>query len=77
MFDALYGLFEGRNINRNMNMRNHVKSVRDKNSDTMQSYFTKVAQIKDQLEAIDDMVGDAEIVMTTLNGLPRDWESFI
>ena len=43
----------------------------------MQSYFTRVAQIKDQLEAIGDMVEEAEIVMTTLNGLPRDWESFI
>ena len=43
----------------------------------MQSYFTRVAQIKEQLEAIGDMVEEAEIVMTTLNGLPRDWESFI
>ena len=43
----------------------------------MQSYFTRVSQIKDHLEAIGDMVEEAEIVMTTLNGLPRDWEAFI
>ena len=43
----------------------------------MQSYFTRVAQIKEKLEAIGDMVEEAKIVMTTLNGLPRDWESFI
>ena len=43
----------------------------------MQSCFTRVAQIKEQLEAIGDMVEEAEIVMTILNGLPRDWESFI
>ena len=43
----------------------------------MQSYFTRVAQIKEELEVIGDMVEEAEIVMTTLNGLPRDWESFI
>ena len=43
----------------------------------MQSYFTRLAQIKDQLEAIGDMVEEAEVVMTTLNGLPRDWEAFI
>ena len=43
----------------------------------MHSYFTRVSQIKDQLEAIDHMVEEAEIVMTTLNGPPRDWESFI
>ena len=28
MFYALSGLFEGRNINRNMTLRNHLKSVR-------------------------------------------------
>ena len=34
-------------------------------------FFTRVAQIKDQLEAIGDMVEEAEVVMTTLNGLPE------
>ena len=43
----------------------------------MQSYFTRVAQIKDQIEAIDDMVEEVEIVMETLNGIPRYWEVFI
>ena len=43
----------------------------------MQSYFTRVSQIKDKLEAIGDMIEEAEVVMTTLNSLPRDWESFI
>ena len=69
MFDALSNLFEGRNINRNMTLSNHLKSVKAQNSEKMQSYFTRVAQIKEQLEAIGEEV---EIVMTTLNGLPRD-----
>ena len=43
----------------------------------MESYFTRVSQIKEQLEVIGDMVEESEIVMTTLNDLPRDWESFI
>ena len=43
----------------------------------MKSYFTRVAQVKDELESVGDMVEEAEIVMTTLNGLPRDWEVFI
>ena len=77
MFDALSVLFEGRNINRKMTLRNHLKSVKAQKLETMQSYFTRVAQIKEQLETIGDMVEEAEIVMTTLNGLPIDWESFI
>ena len=32
---------------------------------------------KKQLEAVDEEVENAKIVMTTLNGLPRSWDSFI
>ena len=77
MFDALSGLFEGRNINCKMTLRNQIKSVRAQKSQSMQSYFTRVSQIKDQLESISDMVEEAKVVMTTLNGIPRDQEAFI
>ena len=41
----------------------------------MDSHFKRVAQIKEQLEAVkENVVG--EIVMTTLNGLPRSRDSF-
>ena len=43
----------------------------------MQSCFSRVSQIKEQLEAIGDMVEEVEVVMTTLNGLPREWDYFI
>ena len=48
-----------------MTLRNELK-----NAETIQSYFTRVSQIKEQLEAVDEEVKNAEIVMTTLNGLP-------
>ena len=47
MFDALSDLFEGRNINRKMTLMNHLKSVRAQKSETMQSYFTRLSQIKE------------------------------
>ena len=77
MFDTLSRLFEGRNINRRMTLRNQLKGVKIQKAETMQSYFTRVSQIKEQLEAIGDLVEEAKVVMTTLNGLPREWESFI
>ena len=48
-----------------------------KKEKTMQSCFSRVSQIKEQLEANDDMVEEFEVVMTTLNGLLREWDSFI
>ena len=44
---------------------------------TIQSYFTRVSQIKEQLVAIEEEVENAEVVIATLNGLPRSWDSFI
>ena len=46
-------LFEGKNINQNMTLRNQLKNVKIHNAETIQSYFTRVSQIKEQLEAVD------------------------
>ena len=60
-----------------MTLRKQLKNVNIQNAETIQSYFTRVSQIKEQLEAVDEEVENAEIVMTTLNGLPGSWYSFI
>ena len=77
VFDALTKLFEGKNINQKMTLRNQLKNVKIQNSETIQSYFTTIAQIKEYLDVVEENVEGGEIVMTTLNGLPRSWDSFI
>ena len=54
IFDALTKLFEEKNINRKMNLRNQLKNVKMQNKETIQSYFTRVSHIKEQLEAVDE-----------------------
>ena len=56
MFDALTKLFEGKNINQKMTLRNKLKNVNIQNAETIQSYFTRVSQIKEQLEVVDEEV---------------------
>ena len=56
MFDALTKLFEGKNINQKMNLRNQLKNVK-----TIQSYFTRVSQIKEQLDVVDEEVENEEL----------------
>ena len=70
MFDSLTKLFEGKNINKKINLRNQLKNVKIQNAETIQLYFTRVSQIKEQLEAVEEEVENAEVVITTLNGLP-------
>ena len=54
-----------------------MKNVKIQNSEAIQSYFTRVSQIKEQLEVVDEEVENAEIVMTTFNHLPRIADSLI
>ena len=54
MFDSLTKLFEGKNINQNMNLRKQLKNVKIQNAKTIQSYFTRVSQIKEQLEVVEE-----------------------
>ena len=50
-----------------------MKNVKIQNAETIQSYFTRVSQIKEQFEVVEEEVDNAEVV----NDLPRSWDSFI
>ena len=52
MFDALTRMYEGRNINRKMNLRALLKSTKTSKNESIQEYFTRVSQFKEQLEAM-------------------------
>ena len=53
-----------------MTLRNQLKEVKSHNVETIQSSFTGVSQIKEQIEAVKEEVKNAEVVIATLNGLP-------
>ena len=58
-----------------MTLRNQLKNVKIQNAETIQSYFMRVCQIKEQLVAVEEEVDNEELVIATLNGLPGSWES--
>jgi hypothetical protein len=47
MIDTLSRLFEGKNINQKMTLMTQLKNGKMQNSETIQSYFTRVSQIKE------------------------------
>ena len=71
MFEALTKLFEGKNINQKMTLRNQLKNVKIQNAETIQSYFTRVSQIKEQVEAVDEEVDSCKICDNHLEWPPR------
>ena len=60
-----------------MTLRNQLKNVKIQNAETILSYFTRVSQIKEQLEVVGEDIENGEVVITTLNDLPRSWDSFL
>jgi len=63
MFDSLIKLFEDKNLNQKMALRKQLKNVKIQNAE--------------QLEAVEEEVENAEVVIATLNGLPGSWDSFM
>jgi hypothetical protein len=60
-----------------MNLRTQLKNTKMQKGEIVQDYFSRVYQFKEHLEAIGDNLGEYELVMKTLNGLTRPWDSFI
>jgi len=74
---SLSCLFEGKKINQKMTLRTQFKNGNMQNTKNTQYYFTRVSRIKENLETLTDSVEEVDLKITTLNGLPNSWESFI
>jgi hypothetical protein len=70
-------MYEGKNINRKMNLRTQLKNTKMQKGETIQDYFSRVTQFKEQLEEIGDNLDEDDLIMTTLNGLTRPSDAFI
>jgi hypothetical protein len=47
MFDALTRMYEGKNINRKMNLRTQLNNTKMQKGETVQNYFSRVSQFKE------------------------------
>ena len=44
--------------------------------DIVASFFVRISRIRDELQAIDEIVPENELVIIALLGLPPTWSSF-
>ena len=45
--------------------------------ESVSSYLTRVAQVKDELVAVGEVILDSKLVRIALNGFTKDWEVFV
>ena len=60
-----------------MTLRTQLKNVKGQCHKTFNDYFTRRSHLKEQLDAIEDNVKDAEASITTLNSLPNSMKRVV
>jgi hypothetical protein len=77
MYEALKEMFESDNILRALTLKTQLQSTKSTKGDKVAILFIKISEIKEQLEAIGEIMFDRELVLSTLNNLPKHWEPFL
>jgi hypothetical protein len=76
MYDALTNLFSVRNIGQVMSLKNELRDMKMNDDDNITLYFVKISQLRDQLQAIEEIISEKELVNIVLNDLPKTWDAF-
>jgi hypothetical protein len=76
MYDVLTNLFSMRNIGQVMSLKNELCDMKMNDDDSITSYLVKISQLRDQLQAIEEIISEKELVNIVLNGLPNTWDAF-
>jgi hypothetical protein len=77
MYNSLTNLFSVRNIGQVMSLKNELREMKMNNDDSITSYFVIISQLRDQLQAIEEIISEKELVnIVLINGLPKTRDAF-
>ena len=77
MWVALKGLYEAKNENRIMALQDKLHGARMVKGESVATYLTRVAQVKDELAVVGEVIPDSELVRIALKGFTKEWEVFV
>jgi hypothetical protein len=77
MYDALTNLFSVRNIGQVMSLKNEICDMKMNDDESITSYFVRISQLRDKLQAIEEITSEKELLNIVLNGLPKTWDAFV
>jgi len=76
MYDKLVGMFKVNNANQILFLKNKLKDIKMDRGESIQSYFMRITQIKNDLLSIGEVIADRELTLIALGGHPRSWDLF-
>jgi hypothetical protein len=59
-----------------MSLKNDLCDMKMNDEDNITSYFVRISQLRDQLQAIEEIISETELVNIVLSGLPKMWDAF-
>ena len=76
-YDTLVSLYEKKTPSQKKVLKKRLRTLKLNKDGSVGSFFTKIAQVRDQLLAIGITVDDDDLVQTMVDGLPSSWETFM
>jgi hypothetical protein len=77
MWDALKGLYENKNENMKMALRDKLHNTRMAKGENVASYLTQIRKVRDELVVVGETVPDSELVRIALKGFTKEWDVFV
>ena len=74
--DASLNAYEVNNATRTLALKRQLNHIQIKKGESMNSYFLRVASLRDELASIVTIIEDRELTLMAINRLPDSWETF-
>ena len=75
--DTLLNLYEKKAPNQKRTLKHKLKYLKMEKGESVASFCSRIAQIRDQLLVIGVTVDDDDLVQAIFDGLPSSWETFL
>eukprot|EP00253_Pinus_taeda_P022484 PITA_22484 len=76
IYDRLVSLFKVNDANQVLFLRNNLKEIKKGKDESMQAYFLRITEIRNDLLSIRETITNREMELTNLGGLPSEWYVF-
>jgi hypothetical protein len=77
MWEALRNLFEPKNSNRKMALKDKLHDSKMAKGEDVASYLTRLTQVKDELAAMGEIISEAELGRLALKGFTKKGDVFV
>ena len=77
IFGKIYVLYQSKNQNKKMVLREKLRNTKMTEVDTITTYLTKISQVRDELGDASEKLEDEELVRYALNGFTAKWHTFV